>query len=364
MQSAQTRRRLLATLSCTMAASAFGGARISAQDAPPETTTIRLAKIPGICVAPQYIAEELLRIEGFSEVRYVDVPLDQVHRAVGSDNIDLSIGFIAQYIIELDLATPIVLLSGVHVGCFELFGTKRVNAIRDLKGKTVSVPALGSAHHSFIASMAAYVGVDAKREINFVAHPLGESARLLAEEKVDALALELIENPPVGALRDEACRARLDHARLAQPQGVKADRIIGIVVAPACVGNLLHRLKRIVVLIAHRRHQAGGLLGLGSAKVRCLGDGAHGTLRSHRMPADKLPVAGNDAAQVLRPGAIQAAADDHMADLLLPQLLWNRGEAHQLITRVVLLRCVSPWRNIDFTRLFSQLVPNLPISFQ
>jgi NitT/TauT family transport system substrate-binding protein len=94
---------------------------------------------------------------------------------------------IAQYIVELDLATPIVLLSGVHVGCFELFGTKRVNSIRDLKGKTVSVPALGSAHHNFIASMAAYVGVDAKREINFVAHPVSESARLLAEEKVDAL---------------------------------------------------------------------------------------------------------------------------------------------------------------------------------
>src|SRR5262249_30797217 len=29
-----------------------------------------------------------------------------------------------------------------------------------------------------------------------------------------------------------------------------------------------------------------------------------------------------------------------------------------------LLRCMSPWRNIDFTRLFSQLVPNRPISFQ
>jgi hypothetical protein len=24
----------------------------------------------------------------------------------------------------------------------------------------------------------------------------------------------------------------------------------------------------------------------------------------------------------------------------------------------------GPWRNIDFTRLFSQLVPNRPISFQ
>src|SRR5262249_16377368 len=134
---------------------------------------------------------------------------------------------------------------------------------------------------------------------------LESSARAIEPSSSLQLALELIENPPVGALRDEGWRAGLDHARLAQPQGVKADRIIGIVVAPACVGNLLHRLKRIVVLIALRRHQAGGLLGLGSAKVRCLGDGAHGTLRSHWMPADKLPVAGNDAAQVLRPGAIQ-----------------------------------------------------------
>jgi len=55
------------------------------------------------------------------------------------------------------------------------------------QGKGGAVPALGSAHHNFIASMAAYVGVDAIREISFVTHPVGESARLLAEEKVDAL---------------------------------------------------------------------------------------------------------------------------------------------------------------------------------
>src|SRR5215475_12258187 len=133
LSSAQTRRRLLATLSSAAAASAFGDASILAQDAPPETTTIRIANTPGICVAPQYVAEELLRIEGFSDVRYLDVPLNLNHRAVGSD-VDFGIGFVAQYIVELDLGTPLVLLSGVHVGCFELFGTKRVNSIRDLKG--------------------------------------------------------------------------------------------------------------------------------------------------------------------------------------------------------------------------------------
>ena len=42
-----------------------------ADEAPLETTAVRLIKIPGICIAPQYVAEELLRAEGFTEVRYV-----------------------------------------------------------------------------------------------------------------------------------------------------------------------------------------------------------------------------------------------------------------------------------------------------
>lgn len=70
MQSTQTRRRLLATLSSAMAAGVIGDARVSAQEAPPETTTIRLAKIPGICVAPQYVAEELLRTVCFAQDRH------------------------------------------------------------------------------------------------------------------------------------------------------------------------------------------------------------------------------------------------------------------------------------------------------
>ena len=183
----QSRRRVLSTLSSAAAAMLVGRDRASAQEAPPEVTAIRLAKVPGICIAPQYVAEELLKLEGFRDVQYVDVPLNLIHRSVGTDKIDISMGFVANHIVEIDMETPIMLLGGVHVGCFELFGTKRVNAIRDLKGKTVAVPELGSAHHNFIASMAAHVGVDAKRDINFVAHPVGESARLLAEEKVDAL---------------------------------------------------------------------------------------------------------------------------------------------------------------------------------
>jgi NitT/TauT family transport system substrate-binding protein len=187
MHSTQSRRRMLATLSSAAAAGLIGGPKVFAQEAPPEVTTIRIAKAPGICVAPQYVAEALLKTEGFTDVQYVEIPTNLLHRSVGSDKIDIGMGFGATFIVQVDLDVPLMLLSGVHAGCYELFGTKRVKAIRDLKGKTVTVPGLGSSHHIFISSLAAYVGVDPRRDINFVTHPLEESGRLLAEDKVDAL---------------------------------------------------------------------------------------------------------------------------------------------------------------------------------
>jgi NitT/TauT family transport system substrate-binding protein len=35
--------------------------------------------------------------------------------------------------------------------------------------------------------MAAYVGIDPRKDINWVTHPVPESMRLLAETKIDAL---------------------------------------------------------------------------------------------------------------------------------------------------------------------------------
>jgi NitT/TauT family transport system substrate-binding protein len=186
MKTIQSRRRFLTTLSSAGAVGLIGSSHSLAQEAPPETTTIRLTKIPGICIAPQYVAEELLKSEGFTDVQYVDGG-SNIYPAFASGKVDISMAFVAPFIIQLDANVPIVLLGGVHVGCYELFGTERVKAIRDLKGKTVAIPELGSPHHVFLASMAAYVGLDPNKDINFVTHPVSESARLLAEEKVDAL---------------------------------------------------------------------------------------------------------------------------------------------------------------------------------
>jgi len=156
-------------------------------EAPPETKKIRLVQISGICVAPQYIAEELLKAEGFTDVQYptfVGVP---IYREMAAGNVDMSMAFVAPFILQVDAGLPMVLLGGVHIGCFELFGIEGIRTVGDLKGKTVAVPELGSAHHVFLASIAAHIGLDPAKDINFVVHPVADSARLLAEKKVDAL---------------------------------------------------------------------------------------------------------------------------------------------------------------------------------
>jgi NitT/TauT family transport system substrate-binding protein len=159
----------------------------SAAEPPPETTKIRLFKVSGICIAPQYVAEEFLRGEGFTEVQYVEAGVGAgLAKALASGEAHLSLNFVAPVILRLDAGDPIVVLGGVHVGCFELFGTDRVQTIRDLKGKTVAVEELGSSQHVFLASMVAYVGLDPGKDIQWVTSPRAEAMQRFAEGQVDA----------------------------------------------------------------------------------------------------------------------------------------------------------------------------------
>src|SRR5712664_3771003 len=110
---------------------------------------------------------------------HLEVPL-------ASGDAHLGMHFAAPLVVRLDQADPIVILAGVHIGCFELFGTERVRAIRDLKGKTVAVPDLQTGPITFLASMVAYVGLDPRKDITWVTHPRAEAKQLLAEGKIDA----------------------------------------------------------------------------------------------------------------------------------------------------------------------------------
>ena len=187
MQMMQNRRRFLATISAAGAAGLTTSSGSISQESRLETTTIRLSKVNGTCIAPQYVAEEFLRLEGFVDVKYVptDAGVGQ-SRAIAQNEVDFSLNFAAPLVIPIDAGEPITILAGVHSGCFELFGNERVRGIADLKGKSVGVQGLGASPHVFLAAMAAHVGLDPLKDINWITDQSITPKELFAQGKIDA----------------------------------------------------------------------------------------------------------------------------------------------------------------------------------
>jgi len=170
------------------AASVLGIPRTaSAAEPPPETKTVRFSNYPAICIAPQWVAEEMLKAEGLTDVQYADVPDDiSSGRFLAAGKCDFSIEAAPVIPVHVDAGVPMMTLAGIHSGCFELFAHAPARTIRDLKGKRVSVPAQGDERHVFISAMLNQVGLDPRRDVVWDFRPSDQGMKVFAEGKVDA----------------------------------------------------------------------------------------------------------------------------------------------------------------------------------
>ena len=164
----------------------LGQPKTAAAEPPPETKKIRLLHTPDTCLAPQYLAEELLRLEGFTEVEYLKIEHANAFEELAAGKADVTMFDAPSALPILDAGKPMVLIGGIHAGCYEVFATRKIKGIRELKGKTVAVYALGQGSHLLIASMLAYVGMDPSKDVRWVAGPGVNAMRIFEEGKADA----------------------------------------------------------------------------------------------------------------------------------------------------------------------------------
>jgi NitT/TauT family transport system substrate-binding protein len=173
------------------AAAILGFPRPVAAEPPPETKSIRLVADQGMCLVPMFLAEELLRLEGFEEIEYVPMDFDKSPsncHMVAAGKADLTQDGAICFIPLIDRKESVAVLSGVHVGCWELFGGPHVHAIRDLKGKRISISGPGTEEHLVLSSLLAYMGLDPRKDIQFVVIPLYEDQlKAFASGAVDAI---------------------------------------------------------------------------------------------------------------------------------------------------------------------------------
>ena len=124
-----------------------------------------------------------MRAEGFKEIAYIEVPRTEVPQAFADGAVDFSVTFAVNHIQAIDHGAPITILGGVHSGCYELFAREGLGSITELKGKQVGVQAGSPA---LLKLMAAQVGLDPEKDLQWVIDPKVEPLDLFAEGKIDA----------------------------------------------------------------------------------------------------------------------------------------------------------------------------------
>ena len=185
MPNIQSRRRFLNRLS-GIGAAALLRTPARAAEGPLETTSVRLPKIESICVAPQDVVVDLLRDEGFSDIRHVPLPPGtNTPDAIAHGALDFGLNYAPVQVAGIDRGVPMKVLAGVHVGCFEVFVNGPIRSVAELGGKKVGIQAVGSPEHLFLSVIAANVGIDPQAQIEWVTGGEVRPKELFIDGKID-----------------------------------------------------------------------------------------------------------------------------------------------------------------------------------
>jgi NitT/TauT family transport system substrate-binding protein len=195
-----SRRRFLTNAALAGAAGlgGFGALRKAfAAEPPPEITTIRFEKDGSTCIAPQAF-QELLHVEGFTDIRYVDATEAHIPRAdaaksgviadmIAHGEVDFGRDFAPAHVLGVNAGAPITILSGLHLGCFEVFGKNEIRTLADLKGKTVGTTLYENpGDRPLLTIMTSLVGLDPAKDLHWVTDPKLRPMDLFIEGKIDA----------------------------------------------------------------------------------------------------------------------------------------------------------------------------------
>jgi NitT/TauT family transport system substrate-binding protein len=141
-------------------------------------------------------AEDLLRAEGFTDIRFVDLTETHVRRAdtarsgtigdmLAHGEVDFGRAFSPSLIMTMEAGAPITVLAGLHLGCFEVFDRNDIRAMADLKGRTFGISS-NFEDEVLVKIMVGSVGLDPTKDIHWVSNLSRGPMDLFVEGKIDA----------------------------------------------------------------------------------------------------------------------------------------------------------------------------------
>jgi NitT/TauT family transport system substrate-binding protein len=164
-----------------------------------ETNKVRVGYIGITCEAPIFTAVE----KGFFKEEGLDVELVRCQWATYKDALalgrfDVTHHLVMYFLKPIEQGLDVKFTGGIHRGCLRVQAAAKgdILTVKDLKGKIIGVPGLGTPPFMFATRVMAANGVDPSRDVKWRVYPAGELGLALDRGLVDAVA----DSEPVGSL--------------------------------------------------------------------------------------------------------------------------------------------------------------------
>lgn len=160
---------------------------------------IRVGYIGLTCEAPIFSAVE----KGFFKEEGLEVSLVKCEWANYKDvlalgGFDITHHLVMYFLKPIEQGLDVKFTGGIHRGCLRVQSGKNsgINSIKDLRGKRIGVPGMGTPPFIFANRVLGANGIDASKEITWRVFPAGELGLALDKGEVDAVA----DSEPIGSL--------------------------------------------------------------------------------------------------------------------------------------------------------------------
>jgi sulfonate transport system substrate-binding protein len=160
---------------------------------------IRVGYIGITCEAPIFSAVEngFFKEEGL-EVELVKCEWSKYKDVLALGGYDITHHLIMYFLKPIEQGLDVKFTGGIHRGCprVQTAVNSSIQAVKDLRGKRIGVPGMGTPPFIFASRVLGANGIDASKEIQWRVFPAGELGLALDKGEVDAVA----DSEPIGTL--------------------------------------------------------------------------------------------------------------------------------------------------------------------
>jgi NitT/TauT family transport system substrate-binding protein len=160
---------------------------------------IRVGYIGLTCEAPIFMAVE----KGFFKEEGLNVSLVKCEWAnykdvLGLGGFDITHHLVMYFLKPIEQGLDVKFTGGIHRGCLRVQAGAQsdIHSVKDLRGKRIGVPGMGTPPFIFANRVLGANGIDASKEITWRVFPSGELGLAIDKGEVDAVA----DSEPIGSL--------------------------------------------------------------------------------------------------------------------------------------------------------------------